>query len=470
MVGPSSAHAAEISPEFKWSDPIPARVNEMAAIQNRIDQRAAKILELGTTSTRSPKGTQELAIKELSALNRPDSPDMIRLQQLRDAAAADRDVSFKGWQDEQNRLRDEILAKKKAETSLFDVIPGTRAAMTALSPVASYFGGKYLGRRLSPYAAVPVGATTGALEGAASIGLPTEVDINSLPESSPARQQAQANLSDPDYYKRLALAATVSGAFGGLGATRGYASTRPVRIPPLPKPPPEPAGLPSAGTAAETITPPRPKAPPQIHHLPDGTQLKQYGPNRWQFVDADGNHRWMKAVDAQAMRSGSSMPSSAVHAPPSQASGGGIRSPAMNIAYGIRRANRAEGGAVHAGPIMSNVPGRTDNHPMDVAEGSYVIPSETVSHLGENNTNAGMEVLNSMFGPESEIGGGASAGETNPVPINAAGGEFVIAPEVVATIGGGDIKRGHEILDQWIMGKRKQHISTLRKLPGPAKS
>lgn len=150
---------------------------------------------------------------------------------------------------------------------------------------------------------------------------------------------------------------------------------------------------------------------------------------------------------------------------PGMARGGGL-----GVAYSVRRQNRAEGGGVHEGPIHSAVPGRTDNHPMDVAEGAYVVPAETVSHLGENNTAAGMEVLNSMFGPESEIGGGAAGGEANPVPINAAGGEFVIPPEVVSTIGGGDIKRGHEILDQWVMGRRKEHIKALRGLPGPAKS
>lgn len=149
------------------------------------------------------------------------------------------------------------------------------------------------------------------------------------------------------------------------------------------------------------------------------------------------------------------------------AAGGNVHSP-MSIAYAIRRQSRAEGGPVHAGPIMSAVPGRTDNHPMDVAEGSYVIPSETVSHLGENNTEAGMAVLSHMFG---SIGGTSpEEGGEPPVPINAAGGEFVVPPSVVATIGGGDIKRGHEILDQWIMSSRKKHISTLRGLAGPAKS
>ena len=59
-----------------------------------------------------------------------------------------------------------------------------------------------------------------------------------------------------------------------------------------------------------------------------------------------------------------------------------------------------------------------------------------------------------------------TAGE--PVPINAAGGEVVIPPEDVAIIGDGDLKRGHSILDSWVINNRKKHVKTLRKLPGPA--
>lgn len=145
-------------------------------------------------------------------------------------------------------------------------------------------------------------------------------------------------------------------------------------------------------------------------------------------------------------------------------------SKALNVAYSVRRnrQNRADGGEVHAGPILSSVPGRTDNHPMDVEEGSYILPADHVSSLGEGNTMAGMEVVNHMI--ESLGADPQHRGNGNPVPINAAGGEVAIPPEVVLAIGGGDIKRGHEMLDQWVLLNRKKHIRTLSKLPGPAKS
>lgn len=185
------------------------------------------------------------------------------------------------------------------------------------------------------------------------------------------------------------------------------------------------------------------------------------------------------------------------------------QSQALAIAYRIKRERRAAGGRVHAGPIMSHVPGRTDNHPMAVAPGAYVLPADHVSSIGQGNTAAGMSVLNNMFGPAGPYGVGKSpsirkgagvpkppsiktkgvmraeggvapglaltedigTGEPDePVDIMAAGGEFVIPPEQVAAVGGGDLKRGHEILDKWVVSNRKNHISTLRKLPGPAKS
>ena len=159
------------------------------------------------------------------------------------------------------------------------------------------------------------------------------------------------------------------------------------------------------------------------------------------------------------------------------------RAQALAIAYETKRRARAEGGQVHVGPINSTVPGRSDLHPMDVASGSYVIPAETVSNLGENNTNAGMVKLHNVlkgspehirrfFGSKPPIGrasGGSAQHDESPVKIKAAGGEFVIPPNVVSIIGYGDLKHGHSTLDKWVMSKRKDHIKTLRGLAPPAK-
>lgn len=193
-------------------------------------------------------------------------------------------------------------------------------------------------------------------------------------------------------------------------------------------------------------------------------------------------------------------------------------SQALAIAYALKRrgAKRAAGGLApfkpastnppfyvrnearqmsHVGPINSVVPGRTDNHPLRVPSSSYVLPADHVSSLGQGNTSAGMQILGRMFpgssgGPYGATGGGIAhgpgaprpprlmsdrggsrgEGHAGPVDIMAAGGEFVVSPADVARIGGGDVKHGHNVLDEWVKANRKLHVKTLRKLPGPAKS
>jgi hypothetical protein len=134
------------------------------------------------------------------------------------------------------------------------------------------------------------------------------------------------------------------------------------------------------------------------------------------------------------------------------------------------RVGYATGGAVHepihAGPLNSTVAGRTDSHPISVMAGSYVLPADIISALGEGNTNAGMLVIDQMFPKETQQLKYARGGK---VPIAAAGGEFVLTPEQVAAVGGGDIDVGHQILDDWVRKTRAHTVQTLQSLPGPAK-
>ena len=163
----------------------------------------------------------------------------------------------------------------------------------------------------------------------------------------------------------------------------------------------------------------------------------------------------------------------------------------------------------HTGLITMAVGGRTDHIPMNVLEGSYVLPADIVSGLGEGNTLAGSRLIENMFksGPfgvstqvarftepkypsaavpysiadylkldpitqqkevkQSARGGPITSGKYKPVPIIAAGGEYVIDPDVVKRLGGGDITKGHDYLDAFVKGVRKHLIKTLSKLPGP---
>lgn len=121
---------------------------------------------------------------------------------------------------------------------------------------------------------------------------------------------------------------------------------------------------------------------------------------------------------------------------------------------------------IHVGPIHAPVAGRTDHLPMHVPSGSYVIPADIVSALGEGNTLNGFKNLNEIVEKFRDDG---SFNDGKPVAIVAAGGEYVIPPHAVVGIGEGDLATGHRILDQYVKKMRQKTIKTLQKLPGPKK-
>ncbi len=164
---------------------------------------------------------------------------------------------------------------------------------------------------------------------------------------------------------------------------------------------------------------------------------------------------------------------------------------------------REASSALHpSGYIHMPGPGRTDNVPMVVAADSHVIPADVVAGLGEGNGLAGAHSLDMAMhtgpggvrlpsGPHRDTiprppavpqlarGGdlqwqGHSIRTAKPTlrtgrKCIVAGGEYIIPPAEVAAIGRGDLKRGHRIIDDWIMSRRKKDIHTLRHLPGPVK-
>lgn len=148
---------------------------------------------------------------------------------------------------------------------------------------------------------------------------------------------------------------------------------------------------------------------------------------------------------------------------------------AVAIALKTAREKRASGGATmvktHTGPIHSPVAGRTDHLPMHVPSGAYVIPADIISAMGEGNTMAGFKILDNALAKYGEKPSGyASGGHSgSPVPIVAAGGEYVISPHVVTNIGNGDMDIGHKELDKFVKKMRARTIKTLQNLPGPKK-
>lgn len=151
---------------------------------------------------------------------------------------------------------------------------------------------------------------------------------------------------------------------------------------------------------------------------------------------------------------------------------------AIAAALSIARKGKAKGGdpepvtqpgnakTMHTGALKAPVAGRTDHLPIHVPSGSYVVPADIVSAIGEGNTETGFAILDYMIklrsrGSEPKAGGS--------VPIVAAGGEYVIPPVAVVHFGGGDMDRGHKALDEWVKSERAKTIKTLQKLPGPKK-
>lgn len=146
---------------------------------------------------------------------------------------------------------------------------------------------------------------------------------------------------------------------------------------------------------------------------------------------------------------------------------------------------------VAKGMLGGASPGRVDNRPLSVSSGSYVIPADSVSAIGQGNSAAGAKMLTQMFsgakmnsygghnfrmpgvkgmkrGTYAE--GGDAEGEGEHVPIIAASGEYVLTPEEVAWFGDGDMKKGHDALDRFVLSLRKKHIQELKRIKPPKKN
>lgn len=77
---------------------------------------------------------------------------------------------------------------------------------------------------------------------------------------------------------------------------------------------------------------------------------------------------------------------------------------AIAAALNVAREKRGGRVKVHKGPIHSSVAGRTDHLPMHVASGSYVIPADIISAMGEGNSMAGFKVAKSIFSIKGPYG------------------------------------------------------------------
>lgn len=186
--------------------------------------------------------------------------------------------------------------------------------------------------------------------------------------------------------------------------------------------------------------------------------------------------------------------------PMGMASGDGVQARAMG-GPSFSEANpwweRQEASAVSrpaAGFLAGATPGRADSIRTTAPSGAYVIPADVMSGLGEGNSLAGAHVMDMILrsGPHGTPmpsggrgmgmpraprpvsyqakGGGVQDGKHDTTPVALSHGEYVVSPDEVLTLGGGDLKRGHRILDHFVVEQRRRQIAKLRKLPDPVGS
>ena len=148
---------------FAWKDTNQDRVNRIKALD-------AQINALGN---RTPSG-KNAAVQKIQAQGVQGRIDKLNEEKsgLLAQQNEERQQALQVYQSEQDKTAQEAAAKKSAETSIFDRVPGTRAAVMALSPAVSYKFGKTLGSRMSPWASVPVAGGIGGLSGATSVAVP----------------------------------------------------------------------------------------------------------------------------------------------------------------------------------------------------------------------------------------------------------------------------------------------------------
>lgn len=123
-----------------------------------------------------------------------------------------------------------------------------------------------------------------------------------------------------------------------------------------------------------------------------------------------------------------------------------------------------------SGLVEDPTPGRTDRLPTSMPADSYVIPADIVSGMGQGNTLAGAKILDAIFRghaapPSKAEGGGVGTGRR--IPVIVAGGEYVVPPDRVRSIGGGDPTKGHKNLDSFVRRNRAKLVRRLKTLDGP---
>ena len=212
-------------------------------------------------------------------------------------------------------------------------------------------------------------------------------------------------------------------------------------------------------------------------------------------------HPGVRAALALARRTGGYLPKRDM--------GGGMSLGTLDPSW--TRQDWRQAGDVSTGFLGGASLGRADSIRTKAPAGSYILPSDVISGLGEGNSLAGSrvfdEILHSMpygiQGSQQKGGRGSprapslslsasKGGEVKdgagaePVDVLLSDGERVVLPHHVKMFGaiaaqdlakkhGGSpdrwdkLKLGHRVLDSFVLNERAKHIKKLKSLPGPVR-
>lgn len=145
----------------------------------------------------------------------------------------------------------------------------------------------------------------------------------------------------------------------------------------------------------------------------------------------------------------------------------------LAIALDTQRKNRADGGGtpsrepIHLGGLVAGHDGgRADTIECSVPRGSYIIPADIVSGIGQGNTTRGAKVLDRVFDTAALVANPASQ-RMPMIPVKLSSGEYSIHPAAVTKWGNGNLKRGHDTLDKLVVDTRAKLANEMKNLPGP---
>ncbi len=107
------------------------------------------------------------------------------------------------------------------------------------------------------------------------------------------------------------------------------------------------------------------------------------------------------------------------------------------------------------GVVPGAAPGRADTVNATVPSGTYIIPADVVSGLGQGNTNAGVQALQAIFSKLPK-----SPAPTKDAKVRLSSGEFAVTPDMLMQLGSAQ-------LDGLVQGIRQKSQQAVAQMPPP---